>query len=883
MKTIVLGVVVQLLLFLPAPGSTAGAQAISNDSPRIDSVIIARETLEARDFRRQQTFLPQRIGLALSGGGARGLAHIGILKAFDEAGIAVSSVAGTSMGGVVGGLYASGYSAEEIERIVKRIDFPGLFLDSPRRQSLFMTQRAERERYLLSIRFDGVKPYVPRALTAGQRLTSLLADLTIRADYTCEGDFDRLPIPFRATATDIGNGSEVVISGGSLADAMRATMAIPLAFTPAEIDGRHLLDGGIVDPVPVGVCRDLGADYVVAVNTTSTLLKADKVDNPVDVANQVTTIMSQDALANQLRLADYIITPSLQDFESFDFNRCDSLVALGYKAGVRAISDIRQAMATNFEQHGVRLRGVEIARDDSLLKGLRTRFPLKPGMYCTENRIREALAFADAGMRFHRLVAVIERDDSGVVVRLDGEPTRACNRIRYTIVGSTVIPDSEFVRFLPMPTDSALSLISVKEAADSVIALLHRDGHDLAYVRSIGYNHGESLISIVIDEGLLDYVDIRGNQRTRSWIIKANYPLRPGQPFDIHESDKGVSNIYGTGFFERVSLDIRPTGKGVHLTINVKEKKFTQMRMGAHWDDEYQAEALTELLDDNVFGAGIQAQGHVRIGSRRNHYSLSLKAARLSRTLITAQTRVYFSRLQRRLFLDDGAPSGFRIEDRLGWSILIGQQIARLGTINFEYRLEDIYTRLSLTGQTDNNILSTFAVKSTVETFNKYPYPDYGHLQDVSIEFTGPWLGGTFEEYTRLSGSVEAYAPVGNYLNFHPRIAAGTSTSSLPDVEKFYLGGMYDFSGYRTHQLAGHKFFVTNFQLRLRLPYRLYLLGNFDYGNVFSEYQKIRIKDFRKGWGAALSLDTPVGPIDVGYGNAEDMPWRLYLNAGLRF
>lgn len=861
----------------------AAPAAASSLTPGTDTIVVSRQVLASPDFRPRRNFVARRVGLALSGGGARGIAQIGVLKAFDEAGLDVTCIAGTSMGSVIGGLYASGFSARDIEQIVQRVDFTALFSDSPQRRSLLWTQRAERDRYLLSIRFDGVKPFIPRALTAGQRLTTLLTDLTIRADYNCGGNFDLLPIPFRAVATDIGIGKEVILRDGSLADAMRASMAFPLAFTPVELDGRHLLDGGIVNPLPVYVCRTMGADYVIAVNTVSTLLPADRVNNPIDIANQVTAIMSQDALIEQLREADYIITPRMDDFETFDFRMHDTLVTVGYHAGKRAAADIMRALTVSEAAVGQIIRAIEIARPDPMLQTLRDRFPLRPGQPCTRSAIQDALVFADREMRFYRLLAILEADADGLVIRLDGEPNRTGAQVQFVVEGSTVMADSVVTAFFRPAPDSVLSLATVKSAADSVVARLRRHGYDLANVHAIRYDHHGGTVTVELDEGLLHYVDIRGNERTRSWIIKANYPLRPGEAFDVRKSEKGLANIYGTGFFERVSLDIKPTEGGAHLTINVKEKKFTQLRIGAHWDDEYQAEMFADILDDNVFGAGIQVLGHALLSSRRNTYRLSARTSRLSKTLITARTSFYFSRLRRRLFQTDGAPLGYRVEDRLGWSILVGQQIARLGVIDFEYRLEDIHTRLTLTAAEEDHVLSAFAVKSTVETFNKFPYPDYGHRQDMALEFAGQWLGGTFEEYTKVSGAVEAYAPIGKYVNFHPRIAAGISTANLPVTEKFYIGGMYDFSGYRTDQLAGDKYVVTNLQLRLKLPYRLYLLGNVDFGNVFDEYENIKIRDFRTGWGAALSIDTPIGPVDFGYGKAEEIPWRLYLNIGLRF
>ncbi len=871
-----------LLTFLVAAASADDGAMPASVPIAIDTISVERSNRPPRDFRVRRTFYPHRIGLALSGGGARGFAQIGVLKAIDDAGLDISYIAGSSMGSIIGGLYASGYSAREIEENVRQVDFSSLFSDSPQRQSLLITQREEQDRYLFSIRFDGYKPYIPRALTVGQRLTAYLTDLTIRADYGCAGNFDYLPIPFRAVATDIGDGSKAVLKSGNLADAMRASIAFPLAFAPVELDGKYLMDGGMVDPIPVNICRRMGADYVIAVNTASPLLPVENIDNPVDIANQVTTIMTQNALAEQLRGADYILTPLIDSLESLDFDMIDTLVALGYKAGVRAVGVIKRDLSVGSGEGNIRISGVETIREDQLLSYLKNNFPVRPGQSIQPGVISEALLYADREMKFHRMTAYLVPAEDGTVIRIDGEPNLPGNKIDYEFAGNKVIPDSLLVTYFPAG-ENPLSLIEVKKAADSIIALLHGSGFDLAHIRSIDYDHENGRLQVSFDEGYLDIVDIRGNRRTRSWIIKANYPLRPGDPFDVRKSDKGLANIFGTGFFEHVGLDIRPTANGVQLTIDVKEKKFTQVRFGAHWDDEYQSEMFVELLDDNILGAGIQALGHTHIGSRRNKYELSLKANRLSRTLITAQNRFYFSRLRRRLFQENGAPDGFRVEDRVGWSILIGQQIARLGAIDFKYRLEDISTRLTITGEEDDHVLSTFTAKSTVETFNKYPYPDYGHRQDIAIEFTGKWLGGTFEEYTKIFGSLEGYAPIGDYLNIHPRVAAGISTANLPDIEKYYIGGMHNFSGYRTDQLYGDKFFVANVQLRIKFPYRVYLIGNFDYGNVFDDYEHIKIKAFRKGWGGAISIDTPLGPFDFGAGKADDSGWRLYLNVGLQF
>ncbi len=844
---------------------------------------IVRDTLERRDFRPWKKFFPHKFGLALSGGGARGLSQIGILKAFDEAGLEISYIAGTSMGSIIGGLYSSGYRASELEDIVSDIDFGNLFSNSRRRQSMFITQREERDRYLFSIRFNGFKPYLPQGLAAGQQLTTLLTELTIRANYVSGGQFDRLPIPYRALATDIGEGTAVEIDHGNIADAMRASMAFPLAFTAVELEGRHLMDGGIVTPIPVDICRAMGADYVIAVNTASALLKVEDIDDPVDIANQVTSIMQKEALADQLSRADMIINPEIDDIANFNMELRDTLIAAGYLAGTKAVAVILASIGANEGENLVTLKGIQIKPGNPAIVALKNNFPIHINDKLRVSLIPEALRYADKDKIFYKLKANIEKYGEFVSIELDGEPNHSENQISYEFIGNSVLKSADILKYFPNKSDDVLSLEKVRQAADMVISAYRTGGYDLANVKDIIYNHARKSVIIEIDEGLLKYIDIRGNDRTRSWIIKANYPLRPGEPFDTRKSDQGLQNIYGTGFFDRVSLNIEPTIDGVRLTINVKEKKFTQIRFGGHWDDEYQSEMFAEFLDDNIFGAGIQALTHAMLSSRRHSYYLSFKADRLSRTLLTAKTQFYFSRLRRRLFQPDGSPDGYRVEDRLGWQIQAGQQISRLGTINFEYRLEDITTELTNTMETEDNVLSTFSINSTVETFDKFPYPNIGHRQDLSIEFSGKWLGGTLDEYTKMYSSLEAYWPIGNYINIHPKLALGVSTADLPEIEKFRIGGMYNFSGLRTEQLSGDKFFVSNFQLRFKLPYRFYFIGNFDYGNIYNDFENIKIKDFRRGWGAAISLDSPIGPCEFGYGKTGDKPYRLYLNIGLRF
>ena len=209
----------------------------------------------------------ERVGLVLSGGAARGLAHIGVLKALEEQGVMIDAIAGTSMGAVVGGLYAAGYSVSELEQLATELDWQQALSDAPPRADIPFRRKQDDRDFLvkqkLSFRDDGSLG-LPLGLLQGQNLALLLEKLFARAGAV--EDFDQLPIPFRAVAADIATGETVVFADGHLALAVRASMSIPAVLTPVEVEGRLLVDGGISNNIPVDIAREMGVDRVIVVD-----------------------------------------------------------------------------------------------------------------------------------------------------------------------------------------------------------------------------------------------------------------------------------------------------------------------------------------------------------------------------------------------------------------------------------------------------------------------------------------------------------------------------------------------------------------------------------------------------------------------------------------
>ncbi|AZC29576.1 patatin-like phospholipase family protein [Pseudomonas chlororaphis] len=305
-----------------------------------------------------------KIGLVLSGGAARGLAHIGVLKALEEQGVKIDAIAGTSMGAVIGGLYASGYKIDELEKLALGIDWQQALSDAPPRADVPFRRKQDDRDFLvkqkLSFRDDGSLG-LPLGVIQGQNLALLLESMLAHASDT--RDFDKLPIPFRAVATDIASGEKVVFRKGHLPRVIRASMSIPAVFAPVELDGRLLVDGGMTDNIPLDVARDMGVDIAIVVDIGTPLRSRQQLATVVDVLNQSITLMtrrnSEEQLAT-LHKNDVLIQPPLANFGVTDFGRAQEMIDAGYRATRildARLASLRPAEPMNAELSAARAPG----------------------------------------------------------------------------------------------------------------------------------------------------------------------------------------------------------------------------------------------------------------------------------------------------------------------------------------------------------------------------------------------------------------------------------------------------------------------------------------------------------------------------------------------
>ncbi|MEQ9397873.1 MAG: patatin-like phospholipase family protein [Longimicrobiales bacterium] len=370
------------------------------------------------------------VGLALSGGSAKGFAHIGVLQALRAAGIDVGAVAGTSMGAIVGALYATGVGVDSLEVLARELPWEALLSDRVDRERTSADARALSGRTLFDVPFGGGRVVLPSGALAGDAIYRVLAALTW--EQATERDFRAFPIPFAAVATDLETGQAQRLESGVLADALRASMALPGAMTPLQIDGRLLVDGGLARNLPMEDARALGADFVICSDVSDPLASAEDLTTAIDVLLQSVAFRMNASTVEQRAGCDLVIEPDIEGLSSVSFSEAGEWIHRGRQAAERALEDYagprpsRTSAAPSAGPDPVRrVRLVEVeGTTDPLARALALRLTgVVPGAPVTGESMDAALATLAASGLFRGIRYRLDRvGDAQVDVTLRVEP-----------------------------------------------------------------------------------------------------------------------------------------------------------------------------------------------------------------------------------------------------------------------------------------------------------------------------------------------------------------------------------------------------------------------------------------------------------------------------
>lgn len=281
-----------------------------------------------------------KVGLVLSGGGAKGLAHIGVLKAIEEAGIQVDYIAGTSMGAVIGGLYASGYTSQQLNALIQNVDFDKILQDGVPRKAKTFYEKEDAERYALTLPFDKFKLDFPKSLSKGQHTYNLLSRTL---DHVQDiKDFEKLPIPFFCVATDVEKGNQIILDKGYLPEAISASSALPSVYSPVILDNRLLIDGGVVNNYPISELKAKGMDIIIGVDVQDTLRSRDQLKSAPDILLQINNYRTIQAMKSKKDSTDIYLRPDILRYNLVSFDDRNEIIAAGYQAAMKEFEALKE-------------------------------------------------------------------------------------------------------------------------------------------------------------------------------------------------------------------------------------------------------------------------------------------------------------------------------------------------------------------------------------------------------------------------------------------------------------------------------------------------------------------------------------------------------------
>jgi NTE family protein len=880
------------------------------------------------------------IKLILSGGGSRGIAHIGVLRALEENEVPIASITGTSIGAIIGGLYASGYSVDEIENIALETDWQKIFsfktvFDRSYRE---FGERDSYDNYQVELIFDGLLFVPPRSFSLGTQYTAYLQELAWRAPYKPITGFNDLKIPFAAVASDLTKGKAVIIKNGSLASALRMSGNVPLRYAPIQNGSAYLIDGGIMANIPVSEADEMPGDISVAVDCSSPLLTPGDLENPINIASQLIAIAIKNMSESSAKNADFIIKPHLADRDNFDFTNQQEIIQSGYEEGLEMASLINSYYAANQKSNRLKtikdlsrstqdiseigLEGLD-SKDESYLRAIISNQLNGPGQKI--NQILKAIQnlsnkyedieyiSVNNSFRFNKIPIIKSID----FVLLDSISNNVQN-------DSNLFGSSDIYSL----TDKSLQNIDVedyigKHANSEVInnikleILEQMRNQGLAFSNIIDINYdkggnkyGDAELKVEVISGRLGEITISGNESTSALFIERELELERGYPITINGIRYSWENLLNSGFFQQVELTPKynPTTQHIDLDVAVIEQGREFLLLGGGVDNERIVQGGFQIGSQNIFETGTDLSASFMGGLRDLEYSLQLQNTRIPFVGFGVSAEAYYDSREvynytrredqpRETYIAD--INGEYEEERFGLNAALFTQLERFGRVQIDYTLERQRWQTISAPRSGDSVTQDFytvgilGLSSEIDSRNDIYFPERGSR--LLVRYESSLFDIAEVGFTRLSISGSHNLTLGRNT-IEPSVNFGWSDASIPFMELFSLGGMYSFYGMREDENRGRQHFVASLAYRYKIPIvdllDVYLHGRYDLGEIWSEPQQIKLENLKHGIGFGVGMNTPLGPAQLGFGRRfyfldnpytlRTGPWLTYLQIGIR-
>lgn len=731
----------------------------------IVSLLVAMAFLIQQAFGESQRSTPkargEKIGLVLAGGGALGMAHVGVLKVLEEERIPISYVAGTSMGSIVGAAFATGQTVPSMEKVLIESDWDQMFSDGVSRDEVAFRDKAGVNREIYGdtkISVSDGKLVTPFGAVQGQRLLPVLQRLYDNAPPS-PADFDSFRVPLRVVAADIETGDAVVVSKGDLATAVRASMSVPGVFAPVEMDGRLLVDGGIVNNLPMDVVREMGADRLIVVELNADFKKKDELQNPLSVSGQIISLLLAQNSAIQkktLTKRDVLIEPNLKGYSAVDFGKAAELIKLGEEAARKVVPQLKRLS----------------------------------------------------------------------------------------------VSEKEYAAF--------------KERREKTI-----------------------------EEPIIQFVSIHTDKRGSEEHITKLFADQEGKPLDRATLDQKVEDVYDSGDYVSVKYGVVERDGKTGVDIDAKRKPWLDnyFRFGATLQDDFAGETNYTMGGayrvNELTPQGGWAQGEVLIGFSPK-ISGTFYQPLASDSPYFVAPRFDIARQTIYPMQDDEIVAQYQRQQVLG-ALGLGRQLGRNGEFLLEYRAADarISRHIGDPDLPDKNFqIGEAAALLNYDSADNPDFPTTGAAFRGSYVDSSESLGASDDFQYFTAGVSKPFTSGRNTLLVSGDF--GQTLGTLPVYRDFAFGGFLNFSGYTQNSILASDYRIgrLNYYRRFSevgsklLGLGFFVGGSLEYGTFLSDSSAISdMRDVMAG-STFLGVDTPLIPLYVGFGMAEQGEQSFYVAIG---
>lgn len=837
----------------------------------------------------------KKYALVLSGGGARGISQIGVLKVLEKYNIPVDMIVGTSIGSLVGGLYSSGYAPRQLEGMFNTIDWRNTLRlsNSGVRENLYFEQKRIQDQSLLTLSLDGFSPVIPTSLSNGQNILELINLKVLNSIYNDKDNFSRLKIPFTAVATNIDNGEREVLTTGNLSESIKASITFPLLYSPTKIGDKNLVDGGLTANVPTDVADSMGADFTIVVNTTSPLRSAVELLDPLNTADQILSITMDKLNDIQLSKADFVITPDLKDHSSNDFSQINYLIGKGEEAADEKIEQLVSIIDS--------IETINSKYYNNFVTNPRIEFHLE---YIPENTgneisdllnkdfvrfttIEKALKIIYKAGYYKDVYAIMGRDEAGAYIKIEGEMNPILREVKsnknYVFLDSLIddFQNNFYGRYVN--SDSAFVFY------ESVLTNLRENNLSFANIEKFYLEYDTGILDLIIDEGRINETSITGNTRTNNSLIMREITVDSEEPVTNSELIQSIKNLNSTNLFRQISLDYTTKDYKKILNVDLVEKSTQNLRIAIRTDNERKFQGLIDLRDENFLGTGNEIGLNASAGIIGREFKGEFRSNRFFDTYLTYNLSAFYGFNDLNTYIEIIEPESFSFKRektgtyrdiKTGLSFLLGTQIEKYGII-YGQLFYEFYKLNTISGNeilSDDLRLSKIRVGSFIDSQDRIPFPTRGSKLNLFYETSQSNLGSN-NSYSRLFLNYEQFFSFKESFTLRPRFIFGFADKTTPYQDQFAMGGESSFFGMVENQLRGRQILETSLELRYLIPVKIffdtYAKFRYDLGRVWENTEDIRFKDLRHGIGLTLAFDSPIGEASFSVGKT------FLINSGL--